>query len=87
MAAVDLLDAHMRKRWYEIWSAWLLLIVASFGILEGTAIATGGMTLSLYTWNLTLAWPLFPVIYGAVFFGLAVHFFWHWMPPGSKSEG
>lgn len=74
------------KRWYEIWSAWLLLIMASFAVLEALA-WNGGVTLSRTVWDATLTWPLLPVIYGGVFIGLAVHFWWHWSPPGSKSEG
>jgi hypothetical protein len=76
-----------KKNWYEIWSVWLIVIMVSFAIIEGTAIATGGVTLSRYTWDLTLAWPLIPVVYGGVFIGLAVHFWWHWNPPGSDSRG
>lgn len=75
------------KAWYAIWSAWLLLIMISFGVLEGVALATGGVTLSRYTWDLSEAWPLFPVVYGGLFMGLAVHFWWHWNPPGSSSRG
>lgn len=77
----------MNKKWYAIWSIWLLFVMASFGVLEGIAIATGGVTLSRFTWDISLAWPLIPVVYGLVFGGLAVHFWWHWSPPGSKSEG
>ena len=75
-----------KKNWYEIWSAWLLLIMISFGVLEGLAFH-GGITLSRFTWDLSQAWPEIPVIYGMIFGGLAVHFWWHWSPPGSKSEG
>ena len=76
-----------RSKWYAIWSAWLLLIAISFGALEGIALATGGITLSRFTWDITLAWPLIPVVYGGLFIGLAVHFWWHWNPPGSQSKG
>lgn len=82
--------SRRRRRWYAIWSAWLLLIVLSFGVLEGIALYQGeddAITLSRWTWDLTLAWPLFPVLYGGIFLGLAVHFFWHWSPPGSSSHG
>ena len=83
------LDSGMtaQKKWYLIWSLWLLAIMASFGVFEGVALATGGVTLSRFTWDLTLAWPLIPVVYGGLFIGLAVHFWWHWNPPGSNSEG
>lgn len=54
-----ILGQSRRALWYEIWSAWLLLLVGSFGLLEGIAIATGGVTLSRFTFDLSLAWPLF----------------------------
>jgi hypothetical protein len=78
---------NKQTKWYAIWSAWLLIVMASFGVLEGIAIGTGGVTLSRYTWDLYEGWPLIAVIYGMVFGGLAVHFFWHWSPPGSKNQG
>ena len=76
-----------QKKWYLIWSLWLLAIMASFGVFEGVALATGGVTLSRFTWDLTLAWPLIPVVYGGLFIGLAVHFWWHWNPPSSGQLG
>jgi hypothetical protein len=75
------------KKFPIIWSAWLLMIMISFAVIEGLALAWGDTTLSRYTWEVYLAWPPIAVVYGAVFFGLAVHFFWHWSPPGSSSEG
>lgn len=70
-----------------VWTGWLLALIFSFGVLEGYAIAKGKTTLSRYTWNAFEAFPLIAVIFGMVFGGLAVHFFWHWCPPGSVSGG
>jgi len=75
------------KRFPLIWTGWLLAILVSFGAIEGVAIAWGDTTLSRYVWELSLAWPPILVIYGMVVGGLAVHFWWHWMPPGAKSQG
>lgn len=69
------------------WTAWLGFFIASFAVLERYAIKRGKTTLSRYTWNAFLRWPLIAVIFGMVFGGLAVHFFWHWCPPGSVSAG
>lgn len=74
-------------KWKLVWTGWLLFVAISFGVLEGIALATGATTLSRFTWDLTLAWPLIPVLYGIVLGGLAVHFWWHWNPPGSDSRG
>jgi hypothetical protein len=77
----------MKRNWYLIWSVWLLFIAASFGILEFASWGPGGVTLSRYVWDVGDAWPLFIWLVGALTGGLAVHFFWHWSPPGSTSEG
>ena len=73
--------------WYLIWAGWLLACIVSFGILEGWALATGNLSLSRFTFNLTQAWPLLPWVLGCIAGGLAVHFWWHWAPPGSSSGG
>lgn len=70
-----------------VWLSWLLAGLVSFAAFETYAIKTGKPTLSLSTWNLFQAWPLIAVVFGMVFGGLAVHFFWHWCPPGSMSSG
>lgn len=75
------------KKFPLIWTGWLLAIVISFGLIEGLAIAWGDTTLSRYVWEISLKWPLIMVLYGMVAGGLAVHFWWHWSPPGSSSEG
>lgn len=70
-----------------IWTGWLLFVVGSFGLIEGLAIHYHTTTLSRFTWEITEAWPLLPAVYGIIFGGLAVHFWWHWSPPGSKNQG
>jgi len=70
-----------------VWALWLAAFVGAFAILEGYAIKSGRATLSLSTWRLFQKWPLIAVVFGMVFGGLAVHFFWHWCPAGSVSAG
>jgi hypothetical protein len=75
-----------RQKWFAIWALWVVLIAVSFGILEFAAWNTG-VTLSAAVWDISQAWPLIIWIAGALAGGLAVHFWWHWSPPGSGSEG
>lgn len=70
-----------------VWSGWLLALIVSFAVFEGYALKNGRTTLSRYTWNAFVAWPPLAAVFGMVFGGLAVHFFWHWCPPGSISAG
>lgn len=71
------------------WVVWLLVIVVSFIVLEAYAFRhpTRQNTLSRFMWELGQKWPLTLVLFGALFGGLAVHFFWNWcpalMPPGT----
>lgn len=58
------------------WVIWLGLFIGLFAINEGYALAKGKLTLSRATWNVFAAWPPIAVIFGMVFGGLAVHFFW-----------
>ena len=66
--------------WNWAWAIWLLAIAASFAALEGCALAYKGKTLSTWTSEIAFGWPLLPFIYGSLFSGLAVHFFWHFCP-------
>jgi hypothetical protein len=75
------------RKFALIWTGWILVIVITFGAIEGLALAWGDTTLSRYVWEISLAWPLLPFCYGLVVGGLAVHFWWHWSPPGSSSQG
>lgn len=66
--------------WDWTWTAWLVAIAASFAVLEGLSIKYKGKTLSRFTAEIAYGWPLMPFIYGSLFSGLAVHFFWHFCP-------
>jgi hypothetical protein len=60
-----------------IWSVWLFgLIPLSFAAFEGYALLYGKTTLSRYVWNLSKAWPPFPLVAGALIGFLAAHFWW-----------
>jgi hypothetical protein len=79
---------NMPDKWFPLyWTVWLIAIVLSFAVLETWAITEHGTTLSRFIYEISSAWPLFGVFLGAVFGGLAVHFYWHWSPPGSNSSG
>lgn len=71
-----------------VWWAWLGFLIASFAVGETYALQTGKIpSLSMFTWRVFQKWPLIAVVFGMLFGGLAVHFFWHWCPPGSISAG
>lgn len=70
-----------------VWTIWLVVIVISFAAFEGYALKTDRTTLSRYTWDLSKAWPPFPALFGMIFGGLIVHFWWHWCPVGTVSLG
>ncbi len=59
-----------------IWATWLIAVVASFAVLEAYAIKTRRLTLSATIWLATRHWPFLAWIGGALFGGLAVHFWW-----------
>lgn len=63
-------------KWNITWTLWLIAIVVSFAVFEGTALATGGTTLSRYVWNLSAAFPPFPYIAGFITGFFACHFWW-----------
>lgn len=75
------------KKFPWIWTAWVFAVVISFGVIEGLALWYGDTTLSRYTYELGVAWPPLIAIINLVVGGLLVHFWWHWSPPGSDSEG
>lgn len=59
-----------------LWTVWVLGVAGSFAAIEGYAIKHHEDTLSRLTWKTAKAWPPLGVIYGMIFGGLAVHFFW-----------
>lgn len=74
--------------WSYVWPFWILICVFGvFAVFETIAIKTGRKTLSMWTWELFQKFPLVAVVFGMIFGGLAVHFFWHWCPAGSVSAG
>lgn len=78
----------MTMSWLEwYWAAWLAGIALTFAIPEGIALWRGGMTFSSFMWTMTQAWGDWPFVWGVLIGGLAVHFWWHWMPPGASSHG
>lgn len=66
-----------------IWTVWILAFVTSFAFLEGYALMHHTLTLSRYVWDASENWPPLIFLLGLVVGGLAVHFWWHWAPPGS----
>lgn len=69
------------------WSLWLCGIVGSFAVGEGLALDTNGETLSMFIWRLSEAWPPFEWVSAFLCGALAVHFYWHWLPPGAVNTG
>lgn len=70
-----------------IWPALLLSWILSFALFETIALMNKGLTLSMFTWQVSEAWP--PIIWlcGVLVGGLAVHFWWHWNPPTTGQLG
>lgn len=73
--------------WTLINGAWL----AAFAFFEYRALAHGNdphrVTLSRYVYTIGSRFPLSIFLLGMVVGGLAVHFFWHWCPPGAILGG
>ena len=70
-----------------IWIIWFVACIGSFVYFEWKAVKKGTPTLSRSVWDLFRVFPLSGVALGMLFGGLLVHFFWHWCPPGSVSNG
>ncbi len=73
---------------------WLLLGFFEFGVLEARALKSSDArkpTLSYFVYYVTSKFPLAAIlgafVTGGVMWGLAVHFWWHWCPPGSLTGG
>lgn len=71
------------------WLIGLAIAIAFFAWFEARAFRHPERQNSLSRWiyDLGSKWPLSIWIMGAMAGGLAVHFFWHWCPPGSISTG
>jgi hypothetical protein len=71
------------------WAGWLLLLIVSFAILEGWALATGRTTLSRSVWTWSRNWPMLPFVAGLVAGCLACHFWWEggYCAPGTPTLG
>lgn len=73
--------------WILLGLAWL----AAFIFFEVRALRDPKnpkrMTLSRFVFTVGAKFPLSIFLMGMVVGGLAVHFFWHWCPPGSISGG
>lgn len=70
----------MRRYGRWIWLAFGIFFIVGFAFFESSALNSDGLTLSRLIYNANQAWPLTSVIFGAIFGGLAVHFFWPWNP-------
>ena len=79
----------MNGKW--LWWYWpfalAFIALGLFAIPEYVAIQGHGPTFSLFMWTMQEKFPLWGYAWGNLTGGLAVHFLWHWLPPGSKSEG
>lgn len=71
------------------WIIGILLAIMFFAIFEVRAFRHPERynTLSRCVYDVGAKWPLSIFIMGMFCGGLAVHFFWHWCPPGSVSTG
>jgi hypothetical protein len=65
----------MMSSFFQSWGFWLLLIVGTFGIHEGWALATGHQTLTAFTRSTTLRFPAIIFLLG-ILVGWAFMHFW-----------
>lgn len=66
----------MSYQFIWVWTIWFLLILATFGLLEGFAIQTNRPTLSRTVWVFTKNFPPFNSAICLVVGFLIAHFFW-----------
>ncbi len=73
----------------RMWLVGLVGAIAFFTVVEGYAFRHPDRqnTLSRTVYDIGSKFPLSIWIMGVFAGGLAVHFFWHWCPPGSISTG
>jgi hypothetical protein len=55
-----------------------VLLIASFTGLQSYAVVTHQPTLSHVAAEASAKWPPLLALYGALWGGLSVHFWWHW---------
>lgn len=65
---------------YWVWAGWIILLIVTFGVMEGWALKTGKPSLSATIWTWQKNFPLFGPLLGLLFGGLLVHFFWMGAP-------
>lgn len=77
----------MSQTW--MWGLGLCTAIIFFCLIEGLAFKHPERqnTLSRTIYDIGSKFPLSIWIMGMFAGGLAVHFFWHWCPPGSVSTG
>lgn len=71
------------------WIIGSIVAILFFAFFEWRAFkyADRQNTLSRWIYDMGRTWPLSIWLMGMLAGGLAVHFFWHWCPPGSTSTG
>lgn len=71
------------------WDLGLLVAIVFFAFFEARAFKhpERNNTLSFWIYSIGAKWPLSIFLMGMFCGGLAVHFFWHYCPPGSISGG
>lgn len=74
--------------WYWPFALAFIALVL-FAIPEFIAFEkpSAGPTFSAFMWYMHTKWPLWTFLWGMLVGGLAVHFLWHWSPPGSINLG
>ena len=86
---------HEEDRQMNLWWYWPLalafLAIVLFAIPEYIALRKKDdkttPTFSFWMYTMGRKWPLWIFIWGVLVGGLAVHFLWHWCPPGSTNVG
>lgn len=89
---------HIPKNYWFVWpigiAIWLLIGWVDFGYFEWHALKDNDPnepTLSFFVYTVSSKYPLAMawgcILFGAFWGSLLTHFYWHWCPPGSVSEG
>lgn len=81
----------MNVYWTVVTAGCAGLFLVLFVIGETYAFKHNKKTLSRWVHDIQKTWPLFGFligfVLGALIFGLAVHFFWHWCPDLTSQIG